>query len=160
MYLVDWCFSLLGYKKNKVEPAQQQEDSRNMQVQRQREIVISTWGQLNARVVCDGEGNWSLIGGFCIELDDEDVLHKNIFPISANRWNGKVDVDFRGDGSMKIFPLTKLDENEYTFVGDISTLDFVPYRTETEGLKTKKEYQRQVELATMGWSNLNILKFS
>lgn len=85
-------------------------------------------GQMKVNVVCDGNGDWFLMGGICIMLDPYDT-DLELHGVDENGWNGTVEAVIDGNGRIILEPEIKLEDDEYVFIGDISPEQYIPYQT-------------------------------
>ena len=111
-------------------------------------------GQLNMSAVYDGSGQGYLIGGMCVELQPFDT-DMEISCVDENGWNGTVTVIIDGNGTITLQPEIQLGEDEYVFVGDITCLDYVPYRTTSSSQSTPSDLTSLTSSSASSNSNGN-----
>lgn len=108
--IIDYVCSLLGYKMAFQPIRRGKEEARSIE-------LIHRNPQLKLGDHRDGRKRL-LVGGICVEL-------KNI---DSNLEIGLMAGTIYGVNTVKLEPGIESDEDEYVFVGDLTSLDYFPYR--------------------------------
>ena len=106
-------------------------------------------GQVNMNAVCDDQGQWYLAGGFCVLLKPFDI-DLELCGVDENGWNGIIQATIDGNGAITFNPGdVLLDNNEFTFAGNIENLSGVPYQSiRSRSIKSDNKNVQLVEMTS------------
>ena len=75
------------------------------------------------KAICDSSGEWFLVAGMCIELNNEDI-ESGIYGLDENGWNGLTTGCIFSNGKISLDRDVALDDEDYLFKLAASDGDF------------------------------------